>query len=49
MGMRKYADAEQAKVVSPQEHAKIAAGVAKLGKTSASQLTDAERKRVLDS
>lgn len=49
MGLRKYADAESAKVVSPQEKDKIAAGLGKVGKTSAVNLTDDERKRALDS
>lgn len=42
--MRKYADVEKVTVLNREEQAEIAARLANMGKTSAVQLTDQERK-----
>jgi hypothetical protein len=46
MTMRKYQSVEKTEVVSPEGHDKIAADLKKVGKTSAAELTDAERATV---
>lgn len=43
MSFRKYQSVEKVKVLSPEENAKVALELHKLGKTSARQLTDEER------
>ena len=45
--MTKYADAEGAKVLTPSEHKQIEAGLHKAGKTSARDLTDEQRAKIL--
>ena len=47
MAMTKYADVEDAKVLSPQEHDQIESNLHRVGKTSARDLTDNERSKVL--
>lgn len=49
MGMTKYQSVEKAEVLSPEEHERIGSELRRLGKTNAQDLTDSERKRVLDS
>lgn len=49
MALRKYQSVEKAKVVDPEEQARITASLKSLGKTSATQLTDIERRQILDS
>jgi hypothetical protein len=46
--MKKYADTEKVVVVTPEEHQKIQEGLNKFGKTSASELTEEERRQVLN-
>jgi len=46
--MRKYADTSKVEVVQPSEAQRIASNLHSLGKTSATQLSDEERKRTLD-
>jgi len=48
MSLTKYADIEGAKVLTPDEHQRIAKSLQKLGKLSAQDLTDDERKLLLD-
>jgi len=45
MGFVKTQSVEKVEVVSPQGHDKIAAELSKLGKTSAADLTEAERRQ----
>lgn len=47
MAMTKYADAEGAKVLTTKEHDEIESGLHRLGKTSARDLTDEQRAKVL--
>jgi hypothetical protein len=47
MAITKYADAEGAQVLSPKEHNQIESKLHGLGKTSARDLTDDERAKVL--
>lgn len=46
--MRKYQSVEQTTVLSPSEQEKIASGLRAIGKTSAKDLTEEERKLALD-
>jgi hypothetical protein len=48
MGLRKYQKVEDAKPLPREEQEKIAANLHKVGKTSARDLTDTERKSALD-
>ena len=48
MSLRKFQSVEDAKVVEERESQKITAELHRLGKTSATELTDSERKSVLD-
>jgi hypothetical protein len=48
MSLRKYQKVEDARVLEEQESQKIAAELHRRGKTSATELTDTERKSVLD-
>jgi hypothetical protein len=48
MAMRKYQSVEEARVLEEQESQKIAAELHRMGKTSAADLSDTERKSVLD-
>lgn len=47
--MRKYQSVERVEILPPKKQEEIAAGLKSLGKTSAVQLTDAERRNILDS
>ena len=47
--MTKYADAEKAEVLTPDEHQRISKGLRKLGKASVQDLSEDERKHLLDS
>jgi hypothetical protein len=47
--MRKYTTVESVKVLPQQEQERISAELHKLGKTSARDLTEEERKQALDS
>lgn len=47
--MKKFTTAEAVKVLTPEEQGKISDGLHKVGKTSAKNLTDEERKVALDS
>lgn len=47
--MTKYQSVEKAEVVSPAEEARINEGLRRIGKTSAKDLTEAERKSLLTS
>lgn len=47
--MTKYQSVEKAEVLSPEEHQRIGTELRRLGKTNAQDLSEAERKRVLDS
>ncbi len=49
MGMTKYQSVEHAEVLSEEEQARINQGLRRLGKKSAQDLSEAERKRLLDS
>lgn len=49
MGITKYQSVEHAEVLSEEEHARIAKGLRRLGKTSVQDLSEDERKRLLDS
>lgn len=49
MGMTKYQSVEKAEVLSPEEHERIGTELRRLGKTNAQDLTETERRRVLDS
>jgi len=44
MGMTKYADVERAEILSEDEQTRINKGLRQLGKTSAKDLTEDERK-----
>lgn len=48
MAMRKYQSVEKTQVLPPAEQERISTNVHKLGKTSASELTDEERRKALD-
>ncbi len=48
MSLRKYQSVEKTEVLSPSEQAKVSANLHKLGKTSAVDLTDEERRKALD-
>jgi hypothetical protein len=48
MSLRKYQKAEDARVLEEQESQKIAAELHRMGKTSAAELSDTERKSALD-
>ncbi len=47
MALTKYGDSQAAKVVSPEEHDRIRAGLQRVGKTRVQDLTDEERAEVL--
>jgi len=49
MGMTKYQSVEKAEVLSPEDHERIGTELRRLGKTNAQDLTEAERRLVLDS
>jgi hypothetical protein len=49
MGFTKTQSVEKAEVLTPDEHQHISKGLRKLGKTSVQDLSEAERKRLLDS
>jgi hypothetical protein len=49
MGFTKTQSVEKAEVLTPDEHQHIFQGLRKLGKTSVKDLTEVERKRLLDS
>ena len=49
MSLRKFQSVEQARVLEEQESQKIAAELHRMGKTSAADLSDTERKSALDS
>jgi hypothetical protein len=46
--MKKYADTGKITVVTPEETNQIKNGLNKVGKTTMSELTDEERREVLD-
>jgi hypothetical protein len=46
--MRKYTSSEKAQVVKPADAQRIGANLNNIGKTSARDLTDEERKQALD-
>lgn len=48
MGFTKYQKVENAAILEKEEQERIAAALRKEGKTSASQLTETERKTILD-
>lgn len=48
MALRKYQSVEKAEVLTPTDQTKISENLHKLGKTSAVDLTDEERKVVLN-
>lgn len=48
MSLRKYQKVESTQVASPKEHAQIESNLHRLGKTSAVDLTEEERKSSLD-
>jgi hypothetical protein len=47
MVMTKYQSVEKAEVLTPDEHRRIEAGLHRLGKTSAQDLTEEQRQQVL--
>lgn len=47
MAMTKYQSVEHAEILSDEEQARINQGLRRLGKTSARDLTEDERKRLL--
>lgn len=49
MGLTKYQSVEKAEVLSPEEHKYIETKLHRLGKTNIQNLTDDERRRVLNS
>lgn len=48
MGFKKYQKVEKSDVLSPQEHDQLQENLKKVGKTSARDLNDDERRQVLD-
>lgn len=48
MAMTKYQSVEKAEVLTPDEHRRIETGLRHLGKTSAQDLSEDQRKQVLD-
>lgn len=49
MSFRKYQAVEKVEVVPEDESERIRTGITRLGKTSATELTDSEKRDVLDS
>jgi len=49
MAFTKTQSVEKAEVLTPDEHQRISKGLRKLGKVSVQDLTEAERRRLLDS
>jgi hypothetical protein len=49
MAFRKYQSVEKTEVLPPKEQQKISSGLHAIGKTSAKNLDEEERRRVLDS
>lgn len=47
MGMRKYQSVERAEVLPPKEQQKISENLHSVGKTSAKNLSEEERKKLL--
>jgi hypothetical protein len=48
MSIRKYQSVEKTEVLSPTEQKEISSGLHAIGKTSAKNLNEEERRRVLD-
>lgn len=48
MTMQKFTQAEQAEVLTPEEHKNVEEGLHSLGKTSARDLSDEERKSIFE-
>jgi hypothetical protein len=48
MALRKFTGVEKAEVLSKEEHEKLGSNLRKAGKTNAQQLSEAERKSLLD-
>jgi hypothetical protein len=48
MALRKYADVETAEVLPPEDQERIERGLHRLGKTTAKDLSEDERRKVFD-